>query len=791
MYGQSEPLLRKACDRCTKVKAACDGGKPSCARCQRIGATDCVYSVAQKRGRKTADEQAESEKPSPEAKPLSGAALSTASTPRAAGSTSTEGSSRGGGSRGQRGSVRGVGEGASSHGSHGGYTQYDAGGAPLPGSASHFLPQPNAPFVPTPAELSYAASFFASSRELGALVDREAFEANLSKAAAGVLAGTNHASSEVGGSGSSVSSVQTSSTAGERIAEESEAVGFLMLFDVVVGLGASIQRQKQDARVYLHRAVVRMSACMMHPSEQGILAFNLLSIAVLWTYGASNPARAIIIASMESMVRILADIGRPCNGFLATVILLSHGTMTQRAGVRFCAPLPPPALLDGMPMFVQATQAGMVPPRPTPTRETPASGFPLVLLVSTEGLYGLQGRPLAPGETFTQVARTFARCSDLLVATTQWTKTMSDMMRQAGAYAGGKLPLIPDGFTRGPLSSLHVSRVMGRVLARDPIDISVIHDCAVAVQTIKEEGNKVAEIGRLLDVIWKTGLEATVALVQPAHRLSFLRLLQEVGAGTASMGPGRSSMPGPLEIMAHVADTASAEEYMPQEEDDGEVEQQGGRFKRHRSSGESSGGGRGKFHTTASSYSLPPPRPVVSSFFTEMEFGRAWAHAVEEGLAAWAQLEPRVLSMIHALEQADRSASPAASDAQVHTTASRSQGSGAGAGAGKPASMHMRAAHLSQGERNGSPWLGGRMPTSLSSGMLSSTLFSGPTLAAPLLSGPAGIYCAPGMAVDMSQPSLTQTEQQHEGEAGAHGPFGFGIGMASEGLDMPDFLAGW
>ncbi|ORX68529.1 hypothetical protein DL89DRAFT_201486, partial [Linderina pennispora] len=41
------PRYLRACDNCRRRKVKCDGTKPSCAHCQRVGAS-CHYSIKPK-----------------------------------------------------------------------------------------------------------------------------------------------------------------------------------------------------------------------------------------------------------------------------------------------------------------------------------------------------------------------------------------------------------------------------------------------------------------------------------------------------------------------------------------------------------------------------------------------------------------------------------------------------------------------------------------------------------------------------------------------------------------------
>lgn len=610
----SVSVLKKACDRCTKVKAACDAVRPQCGRCTRIGVTDCTYRAPLKRGRRAHNSE----------EYRSDATASVAATVPTLGPTAPV----------QVSSLHG---GTHPQGLHGAAVPVPASQAV---SSSPFYPQPDAcMFIPTAREMGYVDAFFESAGEMAAFVNRPRFTAALSK--------LQH---------------PRSLPAAPLSPAEAERVGVLMLFDVIAGLGASVAKEREEARRYLHRAVGHISAATLQPSHFAVAAFALLSFAILWAYGPLSSAHAMVTHASCSMTRVLADAGQPCSIFLATTVMSNHAMLTRKAGLRFNFPLPQPADINAANDMLDLIMSGRLDLIPAPTGEAPAPSIGLITLANSEKLYGFKGRQLPPGVSVPDAAAILVAVADHLARLSAWSLQVSVHMATAAAAAAGtssgpsagtsggvqvpgpapSTPFdpIPPVILKGSLASLSVLQVMGRILAGMKVPVKVVLDCSAAMSAIAKGGNRLGEVARLLEVVQRTGLDETLSLV-PDHLVhAFLCTLQECAACTAVM-MSQVDLPTPFALLAHVANVA----------DDVAAHDQSS----HASDGPPSKKAR------SAEYALGLRHMTVPAFFEELEYGRAWMAAVREGAAAWAVLQPQVELKIAQLVRVQQKAETASS----------------------------------------------------------------------------------------------------------------------------------
>jgi hypothetical protein len=186
------------------------------------------------------------------------------------------------------------------------------------------------PLVPTAQEESFLASFFLNMRTIRPVVDEAAFRLALRDA------GTWSEARLPRDAGSSQES-------GERHAL---AVGFVLLYHTLLGLGSAMQGHKHLSALYLQRAVVQLGPAAVLPSECAVLGVIFLSFAAV---GASRQDtdhtvaahRAVaLMGTAKGMCDGLDRLGRPASALLRIIIGMQLHVMQTPPGVRMAIPEP-------------------------------------------------------------------------------------------------------------------------------------------------------------------------------------------------------------------------------------------------------------------------------------------------------------------------------------------------------------------------------------------------------------------------------------------------------------------
>jgi hypothetical protein len=295
MQGQGG-ALRSACDRCTASKTSCDGRSP-CARCAKTGAT-CVFSAPKKRG------------PAPGFKRRRDEASIADSGEEGEASASARSSSG-------RGAVTVARAGSSS--TAGGRAASAVPLADVMVQACMSLMWPHQrPLIPTAQEESYLASFFSKITGVMPIIDEGAFRAALRAAATWPLA----LSQRVPGDNTPMS----------RNEQHSPAVGTVLLYHTLLGLGSAIQNRKQESILYLQRAVVQVGPAALSPSEFSVLGVTFLALGAARL--DSDPAVAahrslVLVGTAKAMCDGLDRLGKPVSIVVRLFLDFQHHIMRE------------------------------------------------------------------------------------------------------------------------------------------------------------------------------------------------------------------------------------------------------------------------------------------------------------------------------------------------------------------------------------------------------------------------------------------------------------------------------
>lgn len=271
------PVLRSACDRCTTSKTSCDGRTP-CGRCAKTGA-GCVYSAPKKRG------------PAPGFKRRREETSVVDSGEEGEGAASAPARSSG---------RAGAGAGAARAGSAAPAAAAVPTDVMVQACMALMWPHQR-PLVPTPQEESYLASFFAKIRGVMPIIDEAAFRAALRAAATWPLPLAQRAPGD-------------NTPMSTRSEQHSPAVGVVLLYHTLLGLGSAIQKRKQESILYLQRAVVQVGPATLSPSEFSVLGVTFLSLAAARL--DSDPTIAahrslVLMGTAKAMCDGLDRIGKP------------------------------------------------------------------------------------------------------------------------------------------------------------------------------------------------------------------------------------------------------------------------------------------------------------------------------------------------------------------------------------------------------------------------------------------------------------------------------------------------
>lgn len=356
---ESAGRLRASCDKCTTLKTACDGATP-CARCVRIGnAGSCVYSVCKKRGPRPAEKGGEGE--TKKARQQSAVPAHTPSL-----------EAGGGGVVRSHFSAAGTGFPGTGHPA---LPSLHSGSAPPPSSdvfLSVFWPQHGPPVLPSAGEAAYLRTVFALFRSrASSLVDEAAFYKCL------VEAGTWPC--QRGGGGGRAGRVEAGGGGGEGGDSQHTAVGFVLLYFTLLGLGASMHGQPADSAHYLQQAMHRISGALLCASDMAVTAITILGSCVSNVAGGSVAGHLALLRAADGMAQQLVAAGEYCRPTIRIIIFMQRHHLEQ-AGHQRLYTIAPSQLQGSHP----AARGG------DPVRRLAH----IQAFAFQEALYGMAGRPV-------------------------------------------------------------------------------------------------------------------------------------------------------------------------------------------------------------------------------------------------------------------------------------------------------------------------------------------------------------------------------------------------------------
>lgn len=521
--------LTRGPPRTPLLAVACDGKKP-CARCLRIAPSKgmdidqvCVYSAPKKRGpapgfkRKRSDGDGPEGAPGPQHKGRPAAVRGQGSSPQPSVSSGQGNQpSRGKdprlkthkapGSDGVSASVGGESFAAQS-GAYAAGSEAGASGNPVDPFGQWlqalFFPTRSAPIKPSAQEMGYIQSFFIHARSVIPFVDEAEFYTRLTGAGTWPLpiSAESVAGLEMGTPGSTganrsregSASLSPGPLAGADA--HTSANGFVLLYHVVLGIGAAVQGRKVDALVYLQRGLAQLGPALTVPSEMAVQGAILLSLAIARVQASVARAVPVIIAA-EGMASSMAQLGKKVGPLTWIVMRSSRLTMTP-PGIRLLPPVP-----NIIP--------GEVPNDPLDRFVT------LLWFVIVECAYGLEGRRLTPVPKVPApgaVEGGGASKPDMALVTVLLQQVIPALSTLCSADPLMKAWNIP--------GMLNVAELQVRVLAHMPLPAHLIASAQPWVQKSLSMPDASASIiavlcARLLVAVRKRGAVAIVdATVQP------------------------------------------------------------------------------------------------------------------------------------------------------------------------------------------------------------------------------------------------------------------------------------